>query len=256
MNVPESVYSSDFFDPDRKVIICPECLEDNDINITAEHLAECRQWMDGLNSQIVQSMMRSVDATYDCPAPTYVARSVLKLHEIDKEFDFLRNRRVLDIGSSPGSWTEYCTKICSHTMSLTGPNPLSRYADFGPNKLCVIKGEIPIVLLYSVDVIICDAADIRDYEHQGDDHSVLLTNLYDSLLSLRDGGTLLFKVLDTTSDLHIAPIERIVSHFETVVVIKPKLSRAASSEKFIFCRNFSTQRNKYHHHLRSDKRGS
>ena len=39
----------------------------------------------------------------------YRARSVYKLEEINKKYNLIRkNTRVLDLGSYPGSWLQYC----------------------------------------------------------------------------------------------------------------------------------------------------
>ena len=41
----------------------------------------------------------------------FAARSVFKLEEIDQKLKIVRPRqRVLDLGASPGSWSQYCSK--------------------------------------------------------------------------------------------------------------------------------------------------
>lgn len=41
----------------------------------------------------------------------FAARSVFKLEEIDQKFKILKNKQtVLDLGASPGSWSQYCSK--------------------------------------------------------------------------------------------------------------------------------------------------
>jgi 23S rRNA (uridine2552-2'-O)-methyltransferase len=41
----------------------------------------------------------------------YAARSVFKLEEIDKKFKILQpNQVILDLGASPGSWSQYCSQ--------------------------------------------------------------------------------------------------------------------------------------------------
>lgn len=41
----------------------------------------------------------------------YAARSVFKLEEIDKRFRLFKEKyQVLDLGASPGSWSQYCSK--------------------------------------------------------------------------------------------------------------------------------------------------
>lgn len=42
----------------------------------------------------------------------FLARSIYKLEEIDKKVGLFRTRdKVLDLGASPGSWTQYASKI-------------------------------------------------------------------------------------------------------------------------------------------------
>lgn len=40
-----------------------------------------------------------------------LARSVFKLDELDRKFKLVRGaKRIIDLGASPGSWTQYCLK--------------------------------------------------------------------------------------------------------------------------------------------------
>ena len=61
----------------------------------------------------------------------WLARSVYKLEEIDKKFKLIRHgHRVLDLGCSPGSWSQYCLKKIGPQgdvagVDLEGPAPLS-----------------------------------------------------------------------------------------------------------------------------------
>ena len=41
----------------------------------------------------------------------FVARSVFKLEEIDQKLRIIHpNQKILDLGASPGSWSQYCSK--------------------------------------------------------------------------------------------------------------------------------------------------
>src|SRR6476620_2171257 len=41
----------------------------------------------------------------------FAARSVFKLEEIDQKFKIIKPRqKILDLGASPGSWSQYCSK--------------------------------------------------------------------------------------------------------------------------------------------------
>jgi 23S rRNA (uridine2552-2'-O)-methyltransferase len=54
-------------------------------------------------------------------ASGFPARSVFKLEELDKKFKFLRRgQRVLDLGCSPGSWTQYAAEVVGPSGSVLG----------------------------------------------------------------------------------------------------------------------------------------
>jgi len=51
----------------------------------------------------------------------FVARSVFKLEEIDQKFKIVSpNQKVLDLGASPGSWSQYCSKKIGPKGRLLG----------------------------------------------------------------------------------------------------------------------------------------
>lgn len=51
----------------------------------------------------------------------FVARSVYKLMEIDRKYRLLRKGdRVLDLGASPGSWSQYAAEIIGEKGKLLG----------------------------------------------------------------------------------------------------------------------------------------
>lgn len=51
----------------------------------------------------------------------FVARSVFKLEEIDQKFKIISpNQKILDLGASPGSWSQYCSKKIGPNGRLLG----------------------------------------------------------------------------------------------------------------------------------------
>lgn len=51
----------------------------------------------------------------------FVARSIYKLEEIDQKFKIIKkNDVVLDLGSSPGSWSQYCLKKVTDQGKVVG----------------------------------------------------------------------------------------------------------------------------------------
>lgn len=51
----------------------------------------------------------------------FVARSIYKLEEIDQKFKIIKkNDVILDLGSSPGSWSQYCLKKVTDQGKVVG----------------------------------------------------------------------------------------------------------------------------------------
>jgi 23S rRNA (uridine2552-2'-O)-methyltransferase len=83
----------------------------------------------------------------------YPARSVYKLKEIDEKFDLFRNpqKRILDLGASPGSWSLYMLRHYGKSANQAGfflaaadLLPLSRQFDkglFGGEDFFFIQGD-------------------------------------------------------------------------------------------------------------------
>lgn len=54
-------------------------------------------------------------------AENFAARSVFKLEEIDKKHKIFKNcRTVLDLGASPGSWSQYASKVVGERGQVLG----------------------------------------------------------------------------------------------------------------------------------------
>lgn len=51
----------------------------------------------------------------------FVARSVFKLEEIDQKLKIISpNQKILDLGASPGSWSQYCSKKIGPSGRILG----------------------------------------------------------------------------------------------------------------------------------------
>ena len=96
----------------------------------------------------------------------YPARSVYKLKEIDEKFGFLKkNSRVLDLGSSPGSWTVFALRTLEGSGHVTSIdlNPLA--PNVKGDNLTFIQGDLydeavrkAALDLGPYNTVICDAA--------------------------------------------------------------------------------------------------
>jgi 23S rRNA (uridine2552-2'-O)-methyltransferase len=91
----------------------------------------------------------------------WLARSVYKLEEIDKKYRLIRpGNRVVDLGCSPGSWSQYCVKQVKMSGRVIGvdlndkgnfsaPNFIFIQADIlalDPDELARTTGEVDLVI--------------------------------------------------------------------------------------------------------------
>jgi 23S rRNA (uridine2552-2'-O)-methyltransferase len=73
----------------------------------------------------------------------YLARSVYKLEELDKDFKLIRpGDMVLDLGSAPGSWLQYAERrVSAKGGKLVGIDLLPVRMSFGPH-VHIIEGDV------------------------------------------------------------------------------------------------------------------
>ncbi len=97
----------------------------------------------------------------------FAARSVFKLEEIDHKFKIVRlGQTVLDLGASPGSWSQYCSKKIGEKGRILGvdltlvkvklPNATFIQADLRDIKLAEIFHEHGFVPPF--DLVLSDMA--------------------------------------------------------------------------------------------------
>lgn len=175
----------------------------------------------------------------------YRARSAFKLFSLNKKYNLIkRNNSVLDIGCSPGSWSQV-------TKKLVGNNGLVVGIDILPVKeiknVKFIQGDITESLTIEkiknisneFDVIISDAAPkttgIKELDH---DKSIYLNEkvleLSDNLL--KKEGNLLVKVFQGKYFQEF--LNKINKKFDFVKCSKPDSSRKESKEIYIVAKGF------------------
>ena len=170
----------------------------------------------------------------------YPARSVYKLEEIDRRVQLLRRgQRVLDLGASPGSWTQYAAQKVGREGKVVGldlnppriglPSHVSFHAldvfkfdplaDFGPQ---------------AFDVVMSDMAPHTSGQRHRDQFGSF--ELYMRALEvasqvLVNGGSFVGKIFQgpELEDARNATRAR----FKNVRIIKPDASRAESFEIFL-----------------------
>jgi len=175
------------------------------------------------------------------------SRSVFKLKEIDDKYNIIReNSNILDLGCSPGGWSQYAS-LKYKNIKITAVDTLnmesihnvdfiqSNIEDFGKN---FIKNEN----FDKIDLVMSDIAPNISGIDSADVPAML--NLAEmvaeiALCSLRNSGNLLVKLFQGTGvDGFIKDIR---GDFDKVKIIKPKASRSNSREIYMLAINFKNK---------------
>jgi 23S rRNA (uridine2552-2'-O)-methyltransferase len=173
----------------------------------------------------------------------YRSRATYKLFQAVKKYHFIKEGDiVVDLGAAPGGWTQGAREIVGDKGFVLGLdiNPLNPFSESNiqtivgdmriPETLQKITGLLP----EEADVVISDAAPnvsgVWEVDHARQielaEHALEI-----ALKILKPSGSLFVKTFQ--GDMLEAFIERMRQHFNTVKIIKPKASRAKSSELFI-----------------------
>jgi 23S rRNA (uridine2552-2'-O)-methyltransferase len=176
-------------------------------------------------------------------AEQYRSRATYKLSQTAIKYDFINKGDVIvDLGAAPGGWIQAARKIVGKTGFVLGVD-LKPIAPFPQEYIRTIVADftepetveqILTFLPRKPDVLISDAAPnisgVWDVDHA---RQIDLANqaLQLALKLLRPGGNFFVKVFE--GDMLNDFIATVKHHFEIVKFIKPKASRAKSSEMFL-----------------------
>tara|TARA_B100000953_G_scaffold130630_1_gene107905 strand:+ start:3148 stop:3756 length:609 start_codon:yes stop_codon:yes gene_type:complete len=172
----------------------------------------------------------------------YRSRSAIKLLEIQKKDNFIKpNAKVLDLGSSPGGWSQVCKEIVGKKGLIFGVDkkimqPLKSvyFINKGLEKLCVSDFEVLNENILPFDVVLSDIAPnisgIRDRDNALMDAILIeIRQCIDNFLKVE--GTALCKVF------HGENFDKLMiymkTNFQKVKIRKPDSSRANSKETYI-----------------------
>ena len=177
----------------------------------------------------------------------YRSRSAFKLIELNQKYNLIKsNDNILDFGAAPGGWLQVASKLVMPKGKVIGVDllPIKPIND----NVTIFQGDIRDEKVVNnilneigrkVDVILSDIAPnisgIWKIDHNNQiDLTRLIINRFPDLLE-KNGGCLL-KAFDGPM---LKPLENeLRKNFINVKLIKPKVSRNASSELYIACRNF------------------
>ena len=174
----------------------------------------------------------------------YRSRAVYKLKELDEKFKIIKNNlSILDIGSAPGSWTQYLSKKSkgSKIMSIDLKevekikDVYHVVGDFLDNKnQKIITDYFP----KKIDLIVSDMA-VNTTGNKNLDSiqtgELSLTAMNFAVVMLRPKGIFLSKIFMGSTFNEI--VENAKKDFKESKIFKPPSSRKDSKESFIICKN-------------------
>jgi 23S rRNA (uridine2552-2'-O)-methyltransferase len=180
-------------------------------------------------------------------AENYRSRATYKLSQAAMKYHFIRKGDVVvDLGAAPGGWIQAARKIVGKNGFVLGLDlkPIAPFpqeyvrtivADFTePETLQQILDFLP----RKADVVLSDASPnisgIWEVDHARQ-IDLAAQALKIALSILRPSGNFFVKVFE--GDILGGFVKEVGKHFDSVKVIKPKASRAKSSEMFLLAMN-------------------
>ena len=177
----------------------------------------------------------------------YRSRASFKLIELNKKFNFIKkNSNLLDIGSTPGGWSQVASKIITNGKIIAVDilpmqnidNVIFLKSDFLEEKT---QDKILTMFNKKTDVIISDMAENTTGNKTID--SIRTNNLCSevvkfSLKMLTLNGTMVCKLFMGEDFLEVKNLAK--KYFKNVEFFKPESSRSESKETYIFCSSLKT----------------
>ena len=197
-----------------------------------------KRWLQTQNKDLYVKKARKLD---------FRSRAIYKLQEIDEKDQLIKpNYCVVDLGSSPGSWSQYLSGIIDSSgriiaIDILPMNPIEQvlfisgdFTDEIIQKQCLKEvGE------YGADLVISDMApNLTGIRVTDQSRNMAIAELvYDfSTQILKPGGDLLVKLFEGDGTYEYRQLLK--EKFAKVLVRKPKASRDQSREFYILARSY------------------
>ena len=175
------------------------------------------------------------------------SRAVYKLEQIDQKERFLRPDMVcVDVGSAPGSWSQYVTRKLKGRARIVAVDilpmdslPDVEFIEGDFQDEAVFEQMLAAIGDQGVDLVMSDIApNITGTRVVDQPRSMYLVELALDFARrvLKPGGSFVCKVFQGEGIDEFVIDAR--SSFERVKVMKPKASRAGSREVYLVARNF------------------
>jgi 23S rRNA (uridine2552-2'-O)-methyltransferase len=172
----------------------------------------------------------------------YKSRAAFKLIELNKKFNFIKkNSNLLDIGSTPGGWSQVASKIITNGKILAVDitpmekidNVIFLKNDFSDDK---IQEKILKTFKDKIDVIVSDMAENTTGNKTIDSirtNGLCVDVINFSLKALTKKGSLVCKLFMGEDFLEVKNLAK--KNFKNVDFFKPESSRSESKETYIIC---------------------
>ena len=172
----------------------------------------------------------------------YKSRAAFKLIELNKKFNFIKkNSNLLDIGSTPGGWSQVASKIITNgkilAIDITPMEKLDNVLflnnDFSKES---VQNKILETFKDKIDVIVSDMAENTTGNKTIDSirtNSLCTDVINFSLKALTKKGSLACKLFMGEDFLEVKNLAK--KNFKNVDFFKPESSRSESKETYIIC---------------------
>jgi 23S rRNA (uridine2552-2'-O)-methyltransferase len=172
----------------------------------------------------------------------YRSRASFKLIELNKKFKFIKkNSNLLDLGSSPGGWSQVATKIIASgkilSVDIKDMEPIKN-VKFVKNDIFEKKTKDMVLEYFNdkLDIIISDMA--ADTTGNKSLDSIRTNQLCASLIdfsktTLKPKGVLVSKLFMGEDFIEVKNLAK--SIFKNVNFFKPESSRRESKETYLHC---------------------
>ncbi len=177
----------------------------------------------------------------------YRSRSAFKLIELNQKFKFFKNKiNLLDLGSSPGGWSQVASNFLKKGKILAVDiEPMERINNVSflrGNFLTEdIKDKISKEFIGKIDVIISDMAAKTTGNKSLDcirTNELCMEVINFSSEKLKNKGILVAKLFMGEDFLEVKKLAQ--NKFNKVQFFKPKSSRGESKETYIHCSTLNT----------------
>ncbi len=178
----------------------------------------------------------------------FVARSIYKLEEIDAKYHVIHSGDyVLDLGASPGSWSQYVSGKIGTKGKLLGidlkavtvrlPNAIFVEGDINELKVEDVLSRYEFNRLF--DAVISDMAPNTSgnkFVDQTRSYDLCVMALENAEKFLVRGGHFVCKIFDGEDAMPFR--DHLKTRFEQVQILRPKSVQSSSKEMFLIAKNF------------------